>query len=91
MSGVIERERALEREIKRLAWHLGEAQDEAAQMRRTAVRHAEDAASAHRQLKGAVGILRELAQMPLRASGKDYDRLVKAARDFLPEYTTGGL
>jgi predicted nucleic acid-binding Zn-ribbon protein len=51
---VIARERALEREIKRLEWHLGEAKDEANRMRRTAVRHAKDAASAHQQLRGAV-------------------------------------
>lgn len=43
---------------------------------------------------GAVGVLRELAQMPLTATGKDFDRLVKAARALLPEYAdiapTGG-
>ena len=37
--------------------------------------------------QGAVGLLRELAQMPLTASGKDFDRLVKAARELLPEYS----
>lgn len=42
----------------------------------------------HHQLRGAVSLLRELAKMPLTATGKDFDPLVKAARDLLPdEYT----
>jgi hypothetical protein len=36
--------------------------------------------------QGAVDLLRDLARMPLRATGRDYDRLVKAAREMLPEY-----
>jgi hypothetical protein len=40
--------------------------------------------------QGAVAILRDLAGMSLRANGKDFDRLVKAARDYLPEYADLG-
>lgn len=56
-----------------------------ASVRNEVVEISHDAAE---RLRGAVEILRRLAQMPLTASGKNFDPLVKAARDLLPEYTT---